>query len=251
MLPTPSTTIVTVGTIATKTLGPITITHTATITNHPTAVTTITSITTLTNTHTITLTAATTSVTSTSTATVATVSPTGLAYYFYPSRNDDSDATVEIADLSNNNGYQDSGSVMNLNSIATGGLVLSNPDGNEYDGHDFAFIFQGYLYAADGPGVYTITSRSGYLDDNAAIWSGNNAYGNNWNPNNYDYLALFGQTKTATYTLLANDALPLTIFFANIGGPGTADFVITSPLGKYVDTSRFFVGDCGGGNFVP
>ncbi|KAK6063769.1 hypothetical protein SCUP234_13274 [Seiridium cupressi] len=233
----------------------ITTTLTSTSTLLITATTTQTSITT--EFTTLTETAPTPVVTSTTTIIDSNVVPTGLTYHYasgftFRSGTDDYANTREIVNsLSNNPGaFKNTGSIQVLNDlISDNGASMKLPDNSYVDGDSFAMIFQGYIYAAAGPGNYVLSSRLGYLDDDALVWVGEKAYGNNWNYDNSDYRVTWGTGGYTEFILAAGEAKPVTVFWTNTGGPGHADFVITGPDGLHTDTSAFFVSDCGG-NFI-
>lgn len=65
----------------------------------------------------------------------------------------------------------------------------------------------------------------------ALVWTGPfKAYGRNWNYDNADYVAEFAVNGGATsFNLLAGQALPVTVFFGNGGGPGAANYIVTTP----------------------
>lgn len=182
------------------------------------------------------------------------VVPTGLSYYYYAVAYHNSYATVPsvVDSLSGNSGYEYSGTVQNLNSITIGydgaseDFTLPN-SGNTVPGFNFALIFQGYLYASAGAGTYTISSN---IDDVGLVWTGpNKAYGTLWNYDNADYVnECCGQPpSTTSVTLAAGEAYPVTIFFANEGGPGQSSFDITTPDGTvHTDTTPFLLGACDG-----
>lgn len=151
--------------------------------------------------------------------------------------------------LSNNSGYIQSGTIGNINGITTNGYVTF-PDGStDSDGIQFGFVFQGYLFAIDGPGEYSIESAN--VDDVGMVWDGDNAYENNWNFANADYFAGYGEPNGVTLTLLANEARPLNLLWMNADEGGRSSFVITGPTGTvYRDTSQLLFADCGG-NFNP
>ena len=90
--------------------------------------------------------------------------------------------------------------------------------------YKIGLIFQGFLYAAAGAGKYTILTPYDTFDDTGLIWVGDKALGNNWNYNNADFvMTLFKEPRPGqevVITLAAGEAIPVTIFFANIDGPG-------------------------------
>ena len=106
-------------------------------------------------------------------------------------------------------------------------------------------VFQGYMYAAAGPGSYTISSA---VDDTGLVWLGpSKAYGTLWDYNNADYVCYYPNSASTTVELAAGELYPLTIMYGNGGGPGRSDFEITTPDGTvHSDTSTFFVGSCDG-----
>lgn len=198
-----------------------------------------------------------TTTTSLVTSTVVNVEPTGIAYYyFYPENYTPGDEYASVptvvADVSGNENYEYSGTISNLNTIfiAYNGVsaqpfTLPNSD-NTVPGTGFAMIFQGYLFAADGGGTYTISSA---IDDVTLIWLGpNKAYGTQWNYDNRDLLnECCTAASTTSVTLAAGEAYPLTIFYANTGGQGSTNYNIITPDGTtHHDTTPFLLGGCEG-----
>lgn len=187
--------------------------------------------------------------------------PTGLTYYYYPNQNAQyqtygySRVPSIVDSLSGNPNYQNSGSVQNINNNGfktPDGNSITLPDGTSVAGADFALIFQGYLYASAGAGAYTISSGKWVLDDTGLVWSGNNAYGQNWNFGNQDYYDTNDYSASTTIQLAAGELYPITIFWANLDGPGGSDFEVTTPDGvKHVDTTGLFFGACNGALFEP
>ena len=113
-------------------------------------------------------------------------------------------------------------------------------------------IYQGYLFAASGGGTYTITSPVNYIDDVGLAWAGVKTLGNDWNYGNADYVAEHPGGGSVTITLVAGEALPVTFFWANVGGPGQSAFSVITPDGvQHDDTTGFYVQDCGSGLFTP
>ncbi|KAL6722210.1 hypothetical protein ACLMJK_001317 [Lecanora helva] len=258
-LATPSTTVTT-----TTTLSPVTVVSTIVATVTPTSTVTSTVTNTVTESASTTSTLDAVTITSTTTVTTNTVNPTGLSYYYYhPVDTTSSYDSIPgvIAEVSNNNGYSHSGTVQNLNTFRNGydfgtrvygPMIL--PDGTSVSAQNFGIVFQGYFYASAGAGTYTIDSTS--VDDTALAWIGpTKAYGNNWNYGNADYVAHFLQqysTRTS-FEAAAGEAIPITLFYTNVDGPGSSSFFINTPDGQqYRDTTPFLVGACASSNlFQP
>ena len=103
-------------------------------------------------------------------------------------------------------------------------------------------VIQGYLWAKNGPGNYTLSSST--ATDNAFFaWHGTKAYSDYQN-SNYDYLAgdYIPQAGSVTVSVGVGELVPFTFMWANGGGPGKALLTITDPSGKqYADTTGFFV----------
>lgn len=114
-------------------------------------------------------------------------------------------------------------------------------------------VFQGYLYAASGAGTYQIQSVNPVMDDVGLVWLGPNALGNNWTHDNANYQIILSQpTQQTSVKLAAGEAMPMTIFYANVDGPGHASFNVITPDGTvHEDTTGFFVGGCGNAGFIP
>lgn len=195
--------------------------------------------------------------TTTTTKAIPTIEPTGIAYYFYKEDYNFDFANVRpvVNSLSGNNSYQASGKIQSLNDVASDGDTLYGlPDSPaDLPGYDFAVLFQGYLYASAGAGSYSIISHGGpgaILDDVGLIWlRPSKAYGTLWNYDNADAVNIFDDdvTTSATVNLAAGEAYPITIFFANVGGPGQADFEIKRPDGSVdLDSTPYLVGACEG-----
>ena len=91
------------------------------------------------------------------------------------------------------------------------------------------------------------------LDDVGLVWLGNNALANNWNQGNPSYQIILTQpTQQTSVQLAAGEAMPLTIFYANVDGPGKASFNVVTPDGTvHTDTTGFFVGGCNNNGFMP
>jgi hypothetical protein len=103
-------------------------------------------------------------------------------------------------------------------------------------------VIQGYLWAKEGPGNYTLSS--GANTDNAFYaWHGTKAY-SDYQKNNYDYLAgdYIKQAGSVTVHVGVGELVPFTFMWVNGGGPGQAYLTITDPAGKaHADTTGFFV----------
>jgi hypothetical protein len=111
---------------------------------------------------------------------------------------------------------------------------------------------QGYLWAKEGPGNYTLVT-SGLIDDVFYAWHGAKAY-SDYQKDNYDYLANSYNAQNgyivsraqnfgrATVQVGVGELVPVTFIWANGGGPGQAYLNIIDPAGNtHMDTSGFFV----------
>lgn len=170
----------------------------------------------------------------------------GLNWYYYPSPSAFQGSLPFSAQEFNNPNYNFSGYIQNVRDFHTG-LAWSTTETNytcslvNADCGLVGVIFQGYLWAAQGPGNYTLSSDDN--SDNAfLVWHGSNAY-SNYENSNYDYQANYPSTSgSVTINVSTGELVPITLLWANGGGPGQADLSITSPAGTtYSNTSGFFV----------
>lgn len=192
----------------------------------------------------------------TNTINVAAASATGIPFYYYNPLNPrcPDGAPYEGVDdaingIAGNPGYSQTGTIQDLTDIG-GGTQIILPNGAQVSGVQFGVVFQGYIFATDGPGVYTIGSRAGFIDNIGAVWTGDKAYANGWNGGNADYIAGFPNGGEVSVNLLLNEARPVTIVMMNAGSPSSSDFIITNPAGDQFLTTNYLFADCGG-NFIP
>ena len=146
-----------------------------------------------------------------------------------------------------NPNYEATGRIQNINSIQTDmdGYITLPETNLKVPGTEFGLIFQGYLYAAGGAGSYTITSLSNEL---GLVWVGpQKAYENLWFYLNADYVAKPNNFRSYSVVLVAGEAVPITIYYTNLGGSGQADFsIVTLDKVLHKDTTGFFVGEYSG-----
>ncbi|KAJ1323696.1 GLEYA domain-containing protein [Microdochium nivale] len=147
----------------------------------------------------------------------------------------------------------------NANPVATGFATsprLSSPGwpfggttisfgGQDFEGGNAAILFHGF-YVARATGDHVISSSGDTIDNWGYFWTGNNAYSAYSEVNaNFMAVRVDGAPYTggsATLTMNAGDAVPITWLWANGGGVGQSDFTVTIPGGT---------GNGGVGNFVP
>lgn len=189
----------------------------------------------------------TTTVTSTSYTPVPTYTNLGLNWYYYINPYSfEGGIPAFSAQYFNNPNYNFSGYIENVGNFHTGATYsTTNPDFtcNIPAGEDCEYvgiIFQGYLWAADGPGKYTLSS--GPADNAFLVWHGTDAY-DNYTNSNYDYQATYpSYSGTVAIQVGLGELVPVTMLWLNGGGPGDALLSITNPAGKtYTDTTGFFV----------
>ncbi|GAM36285.1 hypothetical protein TCE0_018r05260 [Talaromyces pinophilus] len=169
-------------------------------------------------------------------------------YYYYSSQNYFPGHAITFNPQTfNSPNYNFSGYVENVASFRT--VAYSTSSSNTVcslpANEPCAFVcivIQGYLWAKNGPGNYTLSSST--ATDNAFFaWHGTKAYSDYQN-SNYDYLAgdYIPQAGSVTVSVGIGELVPFTFMWANGGGPGEALLTITDPSGKqYADTTGFFV----------
>ncbi|KAF7117602.1 hypothetical protein CNMCM5793_006694 [Aspergillus hiratsukae] len=167
-------------------------------------------------------------------------------YYYYSSQNYFPGHAITFDPQTfNSPNYNFSGYVQNVGSFATVNYPSTdktcNPPVNapcEW----VCIVIQGYLWAKQGPGNYTLSSGSS-TDNAFYAWHGTKAYSDYQN-SNYDYLAgsYIPQAGSVTVQVGVGELVPFTFMWANGGGPGQALLTITDPAGNaHADTTGFFV----------
>jgi GLEYA domain len=191
----------------------------------------------------------TTTATTTSYTPVPTNTQLGLNWYYYTSTYAFQGTIPFSAQEFNSTNYNFSGYIENVNEFHTSVTYSTSSTNytcnapvpaNEDCGY-VVVIFQGYLWARDGPGNYVLSSSD--ASDNAfLVWHGSNAYSNYQN-SNYDYQATYPSTSGSVTIDVGTDALvPITMLWGNGGGPGQVVLTITNPAGTtYSNTTGFFV----------
>ncbi|OKL55424.1 hypothetical protein UA08_09328 [Talaromyces atroroseus] len=183
------------------------------------------------------ITSSTATATNTATTTAYTPVPTntqhGLNWYYYTSPYAFAGTIPFDPQYFNSPNYNFSGYIENVNEFHTGSTYSTSSTNYTCNapvpaGEDCGYvvvIFQGYLWARDGP-----------------VWHGQNAYSNYQNTN-YDYQATYPSTTgSVTIDVGTGDLIPITMLWANGGGPGQVVLTITNPAGTtYSDTTGFFV----------
>ena len=205
----------------------------------PQTTTTTTSYTATTTLYTVTNTGASGQVTET------VVQPTpGMQYFGFPDAADHYDSTPPNVTKFNNNP-----SGIDVKGIFSNNInFYTNTDGSyQFPGQiavtqaaDYAVVFEGYFYGP--PGFYAVT-LSTQNDDYGFLWSDSKAY-SAWGNGNADVTESIagGYTQNHTFTLTANEFLPMTIIWSNVGGSGGVRFWIYPPGGGLItDTTGWFV----------
>ncbi|GFF95972.1 hypothetical protein IFM47457_10638 [Aspergillus lentulus] len=167
-------------------------------------------------------------------------------YYYYSSQNYFPGHAITFDPQSfNSPKYNFSGYVQNVGSFGTVNYPSTDHTCNPPVNAPCTWVcivIQGYLWAKEGPGNYTLSS--GANTDNAFYaWHGTKAY-SDYQKNNYDYLTgdYIKKAGSVTVHVGVGELVPFTFIWANGGGPGQAYLAITDPAGKaHADTTGFFV----------
>lgn len=173
----------------------------------------------------------------------------GLNYYYYVNTyNYSKDDPGFHAATFNSPSYLTSGFLTDVNSAET----VDYPDSGTACAHDPSFectyatyVMQGYLYAANGTGDYTIATPK-TVDNALYFWSGTKAF-DSYTNDNVDYQAVRAGRSVNFYGgsftiyMAAGELVPVTIMWVNGGGVGKARMTIESPDGTiYASTAGFF-----------
>jgi hypothetical protein len=169
---------------------------------------------------------------------------TGLNYYAYSNNLDYNTANPGFdATAFKNSNYQISGLTSAVDLMKTYRYPSSSSTTCYLPGQtkgidcgQVTVVMQGYLYAAYGPGTYTIYTPN-TIDNGLYVWTHDTAF-NAYNNGNTAYQAVRAgsgpyTSGSTTLTLAYGEVVPVTIMWVNGGGIGAASMSITDPAGTY------------------
>ncbi|KAH0041903.1 hypothetical protein KCU78_g879, partial [Aureobasidium melanogenum] len=245
----------TVTSTSTTTLAPGTVTAIKTNTFSPNTTVNVFSTSTQYTTETITTTAD--AVTSTVTNTLVLPTPsglnTGLNYYAYQNTYDYNNADPDFdATTFKTSNYQQSGFTTDINLMQTDNYPYSSTtscylpgQSASYDCGQVTVVMQGYFYAAQGAGTYTISTPNS-IDNGLYFWDYDTAF-NAYSNGNTAYQAVRAGSGpysggSTTLNLAYGEVVPVTIMWVNGGGIGAASMSITDPsLTTHSSTAGFWI----------